>query len=66
MSATLPNACWQEAVRAYYAGWYREIVADLPPIADGRVAPLDGPGLGLALRPELFERPDAVVRRTGA
>ncbi|MFO1141793.1 MAG: mandelate racemase/muconate lactonizing enzyme family protein [Amaricoccus sp.] len=66
LSATLPNACWQEAVRAYYAGWYREIVADLPPIVDGRVAPLDGPGLGLALRPELFERPDAVVRRTGA
>ena len=34
--------------------------------ADGRVTPLDGPGLGLTLRPELFERPDAVVRRTEA
>ena len=66
LSATLPNACWQEAVRAYYSGWYREIVADLPVVADGRVTPLDGPGLGLALRPELFERADAVVRRTEA
>ena len=39
-----------------------EIVADLPVVADGRVAPLDGPGLGLTLRPELFARPDATVR----
>ena len=66
LSATLPNACWQEVVRAYYSGWYREIVADLPVVADGRVTPLDGPGLGLTLRPELFERTDAVVRRTEA
>ena len=50
LSATLPNVNWQEAVRAYYTGWYREIVADLPAVTDGRVAPLDGPGLGLRLR----------------
>ena len=65
LSATLPNASWQECVRAYTSGWYREIVADLPPITDGRVAPLDGPGLGLHLREDLFTRPDATLRRTG-
>lgn len=65
LSATLPNASWQECVRAYTTGWYREIVADLPPMTDGRVAPLPGPGLGLTLRDELFTRPDATIRRTG-
>jgi L-alanine-DL-glutamate epimerase-like enolase superfamily enzyme len=65
LSATLPNACWQECVRAYFTGWYREIVEDLPPVADGRVRPLEGPGLGLRLREELFVRADATVRRSG-
>ncbi len=40
----------------------REIVADLPPVTDGHVSPLEGPGLGLSLRPEVFQRPDATVR----
>ncbi|MDR3472472.1 MAG: mandelate racemase/muconate lactonizing enzyme family protein [Devosia sp.] len=62
LSATLPNAIYQEMVRAYATGWYTEIVEKLPPVTDGRVAPLDGPGLGLSLRPELFQRPDATVR----
>ncbi len=65
LSATLPNASWQEFVRAYASGWYREIVADLPAVGGGRVRPLDGPGLGLALREELFDRPDATLRRSG-
>jgi galactonate dehydratase len=66
LSATLPHANYQEAVRAYYAGWYREITDTLPLVADGHVSPLDGPGLGLSLRPELWERPDATVRMTRA
>ena len=65
LSATLPNASYQECVRAYFSGWYTEIVADLPRVSDGRVAPLDGPGLGLRLRDELFRRPDATVQKTG-
>ena len=62
LSATLPNVNYQEAVRAYFSGWYREVVDQLPVITDGAVAPLEGPGLGLALRPELWHRPDAAVR----
>ena len=65
LSATLPNASYQECVRAYFSGWYTEIVADLPRVSVGRVAPLDGPGLGLRLRDELFRRPDATVQKTG-
>ena len=64
LSATLPNASYQECVRAYYSGWYTEIVADLPLITDGRVAPMEGPGLGLRLRDDLFNRPDATVQRS--
>ncbi|MBV9813276.1 MAG: mandelate racemase/muconate lactonizing enzyme family protein, partial [Acetobacteraceae bacterium] len=62
LSATLPNVNYQEAVRAYFTGWYREVVDRLPEVADGAVAPLDGPGLGLALKPEVFERSDAMIR----
>ena len=62
LSVTLPNANYQEAVRAYFTGWYREIVDALPVVVNGAVAPLDGPGLGLSLRPEIFSRPDASVR----
>ncbi len=65
LSSTLPNASYQECVRAYFSGWYTEIVADLPRVSEGRVAPLDGPGLGLRLRDELFRRPDATVQKTG-
>lgn len=62
LSATLPNAIYQEMVRAYATGWYTEIVDTLPAVRDGRVAPLQAPGLGLELKPELFSRPDATVR----
>ena len=62
LSATLPNVNWQEAVRAYYSGWYREVADVLPRVENGRVWPLDGPGLGLKLKPEVLTRADATVR----
>jgi galactonate dehydratase len=64
LSANAPNALVQETVRAYYTGWYRDIVTHLPPVANGMITPLDGPGLGTALRSDLLGRPDASVRRT--
>ena len=66
LSATLPNANWQEAVRAYFTGWYREVADVLPRVENGRVWPLEGPGLGIKLKPEVFTRPDATVRVTKA
>jgi galactonate dehydratase len=62
LSATLPNVNWQEAVRAYYSGWYREVAEPLPRVENGRVWPLEGAGLGLKLKPEVLTRPDATVR----
>ena len=62
LSCNLPNALIQESVRAFYTGWYTELVTALPEVVDGMIAPPPGPGLGLDLLPELTERPDAVVR----
>ncbi|HTW28711.1 MAG TPA: mandelate racemase/muconate lactonizing enzyme family protein [Acetobacteraceae bacterium] len=64
LSATLPNVLYQEMVRAYASGWYTEIVDELPVARDGQVFPLEGAGLGLRLKPGLFDRDDAIVRTT--
>ncbi|MGI9252162.1 MAG: mandelate racemase/muconate lactonizing enzyme family protein, partial [Thermomicrobiales bacterium] len=62
LSINLPNALIQETVRAFYTGWYRELLTALPDISDGTIAPPPGPGLGVELRSELWTRPDATVR----
>ena len=62
LSINAPNALVQESVRAFYTGWYRELVTELPRVEDGWVYPLTGPGLGTELLPEVPSRPDAVVR----
>jgi L-alanine-DL-glutamate epimerase-like enolase superfamily enzyme len=66
LSAALPNAGIQEFVRAHHTTWYRELIDGLPPVENGEVRPPSGPGLGVRLRPEIFERPDAVVRTSSA
>lgn len=62
LSINQPNALVQETVRAYYTGWYGELVTDLPKVADGFVTPPGGAGLGTELLPSLRERPDAHLR----
>lgn len=59
-----PNAAFQECVRAFLGGWYRDTVTDLPRVEGGFVHPLPGPGLGTRLLPGFAERPGAIVRRT--
>ena len=61
LSMHLPNAMIQESVRAFWSGWYADLVTALPVIENGMVAAPDGPGLGTALRPEVFERADAHI-----
>jgi galactonate dehydratase len=62
LSINLPNALIQESVRAYYTGWYKELVTELPTVADGHISPPKGSGLGTELLPDLYERPDAHLR----
>ncbi|MCX8102648.1 MAG: mandelate racemase/muconate lactonizing enzyme family protein [Geminicoccaceae bacterium] len=61
LSLNATNALVQESVRAFYTGWYREIVTELPRIEQGWILPMEGAGLGTALRPDLLKRPDATV-----
>jgi L-alanine-DL-glutamate epimerase-like enolase superfamily enzyme len=61
LSVSTENAFVQEGVRAFYRGWYRDLVTALPAVTAGYVAPLEEPGLGTCLRPEVWGRPDAVV-----
>ncbi len=62
LSLNAPNALIQETVRAYYTGWYRELVTDLPIIENGHASLPPMPGLGTRLLPDLTQRPDARVR----
>jgi len=59
LSIASPNTLVQEVVRAFYFGWYQELVEGLPLLVQGRIAPLDTPGLGVRLRRSTRERPDA-------
>jgi L-alanine-DL-glutamate epimerase-like enolase superfamily enzyme len=65
LSLHLPNAIVQESVRAFWDGWYRDLVTALPEIERGTVTPPPGPGLGLELAPDVFERADVHIRSTG-
>lgn len=62
LSLHAPNALIQETVRAFYTGWYTELVTQLPTIKDGYISAPQGPGLGTELLPEVPRRPDAIVR----
>jgi L-alanine-DL-glutamate epimerase-like enolase superfamily enzyme len=57
-----PNALIQESVRAYYRGFYQDLVTVVPRIENGYVYPPQEPGLGATLRPELWDRPDTTIR----
>jgi L-alanine-DL-glutamate epimerase-like enolase superfamily enzyme len=61
-STWCPNALVQESVRAFYTGWYNELVTRVPRPVQGMIAAPEGPGLGCELLPELWKRKDAVVR----
>lgn len=63
-SFSQPNTLVQESVRAFYTGWYNELVTNMPVIKDGFVLPMEGVGLGTELLPAVFERSDLKVRRT--
>jgi galactonate dehydratase len=58
------NALVQESVRAFYTGWYRELVTHVPQPVRGYFAKPPGPGLGCELLPDLAKRRDALVRVT--
>jgi len=62
MSLSQPNTLIQESVRAFYKGWYLELVTEMPKIEGGYVYPTQAPGLGLELLPAFFDRSDLTTR----
>lgn len=64
LMAHIPNALVMEVVRAYYSTWYKDVLTELPPVRDGYIHPLTGPGLGTKLLPGLLDRPGVSVKRS--
>ena len=64
LSLNAPNALLQETVRAFYTGWYQEIVTTLPIIEEGYLRLEPNPGLGLELLPDFLKRNDTYRKRS--
>ncbi len=66
LSLNAPNALVQESVRAFYGGWYGDIVTAVPPVENGMITVPPGAGLGLELQPDLDRRFTLTTRRSPA
>ena len=64
LSLNAPNALLQETVRAFYTGWYKEIVTALPIIEEGYLRLEPNPGLGLELLPDFLKHNDTYRKRS--
>ena len=62
VSLNATNALVQESVRAFYTGWYKELVTELPRMEQGYIHPMAGAGLGTKLLPEVIRRKDAQIQ----
>ncbi|MEI5676755.1 mandelate racemase/muconate lactonizing enzyme family protein [Mesorhizobium sp. CGMCC 1.15528] len=66
LSLNVPNAVFQESVRAYYTSWYRDLVTVMPRIENGLIYPFAGAGLGLELSEFVLKHKDVIRRKTDA
>jgi L-alanine-DL-glutamate epimerase-like enolase superfamily enzyme len=57
----IPNAMIMETVRAYYDGWYGDVLTEKIPISEGMLSLPETPGLGTALREDVLQRPDVHI-----
>lgn len=61
-----PNGVVQEMARAFYYGWYLDVVDELPQVQDSLMTPLPGAGLGLVLSDRFLESAETTSRVSGA
>jgi galactonate dehydratase len=61
----LPDNPIQEFTRAYYHGWWRDLVDGIPSVRAGTVAPTPRPGHGISLRPDVLSAPTTRITRQG-
>lgn len=58
LAAHLPNLWFIESVRAFYNTYFGILSDYTPEVVDGHFAVPNGPGLGVRLRPEVYQRSD--------
>lgn len=56
LSLNATNALFQESVRAFYKGWYSEVMTAVPRVEGGFVTVSERPGLGCELRTDIEGR----------
>jgi len=56
------NCHIQEMVRAFYYGWYSDLVTNLPPVENGFITVPNGNGLGLSLQKDVYNRKDTHIK----
>lgn len=61
LAMNAPNAVFQESVRAFYTGWYQEIVTGLPQVKAGQISVGSAPGHGVDLAAGTLKRPDVSI-----
>lgn len=64
LALACPNVFEQEITRAFYYGWYGQLVDQPPPLENGMIRAPDGPGLGLELTDAVLRAEDAIVRKS--
>lgn len=64
LSLHCSNAMIQESVRAYYHGFYKDLISEPIRIEDGFIYPPDEPGIGATLNPNIFKRNDITIRES--
>ncbi|HVN53275.1 MAG TPA: mandelate racemase/muconate lactonizing enzyme family protein [Anaerolineaceae bacterium] len=58
LGAHLPNLAFVESVRAFYRTYFPILSDYAPAVEDGHFRLLDGPGLGVGLREDVYQRDD--------
>jgi L-alanine-DL-glutamate epimerase-like enolase superfamily enzyme len=66
ISLAFPSAMILESVRAFYNGFYNNLVTNLPKIENGLAFPMAGVGLGTELHQSLLNSPDTSIKKTAA
>jgi galactonate dehydratase len=66
ISLAFPSAMILESVRAFYNGFYTNLVTNLPKIENGLAFPMAGVGLGTELHKSLLNSPDTSIKKTAA
>jgi galactonate dehydratase len=62
LCASSPNAQFMESVRAFYRGYYADLVDPTIEVSDGHISFPTRPGIGTRLRPSVRERRDCTLQ----